>query len=182
MYRRSTAGLSGANVHVHRSVGTPSFHDSTWSHTRLSLCCCSEMFHNYQTSVKQSKFHFLQSECAGEHFTHEKLLTSCPFPLHPSVSSSLWAIPIGSTPHTALINSQQAHLPSFPLEEVISSNVSVARALRGPCGGRWLAIDRYSHFRSKKAPYTAPLLQHNPAPSQTLTLWVPQPWAHIRGQ
>lgn len=134
-------------------------------HGHIPVCLCAAAQKCFTIIKLPSKFHFLQSECAGEHFTHEKLLTSCPFPLYPSVSSSLWAIPIGSTPHTALINSQQAPLPSFPLEEVISSNVSVVRALRGPCGGRWLAIDRYSHFRSKKAPYTA-LLCTSSAPAQ----------------
>lgn len=111
-------------------------------------------------------FHFPQSERGGEHFTHEKLLTSCPFPyIHP-YPQAYRPSPTGSTPHTPLINSQQAPLlpplPSLPTEEVISANVSVVRALGGPCGGQWLATNCYSHFRSKEAPYLALLCTSSP--------------------
>lgn len=76
--------------------------------------------------------------------------------------------PSPMAPPTSLINSQQAslpsRLPSLPMEEDISTNVSVVRTLGGPCGGWWFAIDCYSLFRGKEPPCLAFLSISSPHP------------------
>lgn len=85
--------------------------------------------------------------------------------------------PLGltTTSTTFLINSINRLPPPFLssyVEEDISTNVSVVRALRGSCGGWWLAIDCFNLLKSKEAPLLA-------AP---LPLTLGEPQCHSRWQ
>ena len=59
------------------------------------------------------------------------------------------------------------HPPFLPMEEDISTNVSVVRALGGPCGDWWLAIDCSSLFGSKEPPCLPFLSTSQPPLSDT---------------
>ncbi|TKS86191.1 Serine/threonine-protein kinase VRK1 [Collichthys lucidus] len=69
-------------------------------------------------------------------------------------------------PPTSHINSHQALLSSLPMEEDMSTNISVVMAPMGPCGGWWLAIDCSSLFRSKGPPCLAFLSTQPPTHPQ----------------
>lgn len=118
---------------------------------------------------------FLITKSGQENFTHEKLLTSCPFSLHPLLFSRLSTVPDGTLPPPSL-TPNRLHSPPFPWRKT-SPLISV---LCGPPGAPvavgGLPLNDPSSSGVKRPPSW--LSSHHPPPLQTdlggATAMVPQ--------